>query len=83
MYLLLVVFSVFLGDFFNSQGFIWLSKDAAGGAQFIRFEFDKVIWSRTVNIYFTPLIETDRIQVYDLSAKVCYKPGELRVLKSK
>ena len=59
------------------QGYIWLSKDPSGVSQFVLFQFEKVVWSRTAKIQCVPLIETSDMIVHDLSAKLCYKPGKI------
>ena len=55
----------------------WLSPaDNSGEAQFILFDFEKVVYGTTMFIRWTALDPTEQVLVHGLSAKVCHKPGE-------
>jgi len=55
----------------------WLSPaDNSGGAQFVQFDFEKVVRGTVASVYFIALDPEEQVLVHGLSAKVCHKPGQ-------
>jgi len=53
----------------------WLSPaDNDGAAEFVKFDFEKVVRGTLLTLAFTPLDRSEQLLVYSLSAKVCHKP---------
>jgi len=53
----------------------WLSPaDNDGQAQFVQFDFEKVVRGIVMRVFFTALDNAEQIHVYALSAKVCHRP---------